>query len=528
MKKVITILYTILFLFLMIFNYAGTKIAGYDVYQPVNSDKISMIEPTRVVEVNEDIKEFYFELENDSEVMQTLEFYTNHQKVSAYMDGELVYALIGGNSIWGRTTGSKFNFIPCPNGTKELKLVIEAIYPETRGHEFEFFYGNGSLIYVNILKNSIWALLASVLIIFMGLFLAGYWFVMHKKALINPGLLNFGIFTTILGFWLMTETDFMMLIAVDRAVQSFIAYILLMMLMVPFVLYINNFFEIENKKVVYSMCLVSIVETIVCLILHLTGIKEFKQTVIFTHILIVVGLCYMLVCLLGRFIRRGFDPKVRTNAIGVLLLAGTVGIDLYGYYTEAQSADVIGRIGFMLYILLLGIDNASESIKQINIGRKAELYREMAVTDLLTGLYNRNAFDSWESENKDFAGTMLVTFDLNNLKWCNDTLGHALGDKYIADAASMIRRVFGRIGTCYRIGGDEFCAVIKDASRIEIENCLEKLQKIQKEYNSHSKDVQIEIACGYAVFSEKDKDIEHTRSRADASMYQNKKNMKKS
>lgn len=528
MKKTISLLYTLVFLILVILSYAGTRVAGYDVYQPLNSNDISSIEPTQVVRVNEDIREYYFELSDDSQMGKTIVFYTNHQRVSAYLDGELVYSLIGGNSIWGRTTGSKFNFIPCPNGAKELKLVIEAIYPEVREHEFEFFYGDGSIIYEKILKNSVWALLSSVLIIFMGIFLAGYWCIMHKKALINPGLVYFGIFTTILGLWLMTETDFMTLIAVDRAVQSFIAYVLLMMLMVPFVLYINYFFEIENKKAVHMMCAASILDTIICVILHMTGIREFKQTVFFTHILIVIGIGYMGGCLVGRFIKRGFDPKVRTNAIGVLLLAGTVGIDMYGYYTEAQSTDVVGRIGFMFYILLLGMDNASESIKQINIGRKAELYREMAVTDLLTGLHNRNAFDSWENENKDFSGIMLVTFDLNNLKWCNDTLGHALGDKYIADAATMIRRVFGRLGTCYRIGGDEFCAVIKDAGHIDIESYLERLQRLQKEYNVHSKDVQIEIACGYAVFNEKDKNIEHTRSRADASMYQNKKNMKES
>lgn len=527
-KNILSYIYILLFLISLILSYLGTRVAGYEVYQPLNSTEVSMIEPVRVVQVNEDVREFYFELENNSPLTQTLEFYTNHQRVDAYLDGELVYSLIGGNSIWGRTTGSKFNFISCPNEAKELKLVIEAIYPAVRTHDFEFFYGLENVIYANMLKNSIWGLLVSVLIIFIGFFLVAYWCVMHKKALINPGLLHLGVFTIIFGLWIMTETDFMTLIAVDRAVQSFIAYLLLMLVMMPFVLYVNYFFEVENKKVVYTMCAMSIANTIICLTLHMTGIMEFKQTVFFIHILIAVGLGYMFVCLVGRFLKRGFDAKVRTNAIGIVLFVGTVGIDLYGYYTKARSTDVVGRIGFMFYILLLGIDNASESIRQINIGRKAELYREMAITDLLTGLYNRNAFEAWENENSDFSDMMLVTFDLNDLKGCNDTFGHAAGDKYIADSAAMIRRVFGRIGTCYRIGGDEFCTVVKNASRINIEGYLERFRRLQKEYNAYSKEVKIQVACGYAVFNEQDKNIENTRSRADASMYKNKKTLKES
>lgn len=526
MKKVISLIYFFIFVTLVILNFTGYKTAGYEIYQPLHSEDISVIEPVEIVKVSEDRTEFYFALENSSRVEQCVEVYTNHQRVNAYIDGELIYTLVGGDSIWGKTTGSKFNFISCPQGSKELKLVIEAIYPEVRNHEFDFFYGEGMVIYQQILKNSIMSLLSSVLIIFTGVFMASYWIVMHKKALINPGLLFFGIFTAIIGAWIMTETDFMTLVAENRAVQSFIGYTLIMTLVVPFVMYIKYFLEAENWKVVIALCSASIIDVVVCVSLHMTGIREFKQTVYITHILIIMALIYMGVCLIVRFMKMGFDSKVRTNAIGAGLLAFTVVIDLFVYYKRAQGTGIVGGIGFLVYILLLGIDNTSEAIKQINIGRKAELYREMALTDLLTGLYNRNAFDSWEKENKEFSGTMLVTFDLNNLKWCNDTLGHALGDKYIADAAGMIRRVFGKLGVCYRIGGDEFCVVIKHANRIDIEVYLERLRRLQKEYNAHSKDVKIQIACGYAVFSETDYHIENTRSRADVSMYENKKNMK--
>ena len=528
MRKAISIIYLFMVLILLTIIWIGYKEVTFEMYNPLYEEEVWIIEPTRVEQKTEDIKELYFELEDNSGMDQCLEFFTNHQRVKVYLDGELVYTLEGGKSVFGKTTGSKFNFITCPNGTKEIKVEIEAVYPQVRDRHYEFLYGDNSAIYQHIMKGSIWTSMISVLIMFIGIFMAAYWCLMHKKTLMNPGLFYFGVFTIVLGAWLLIETDFMTLLMTDRAMQSFIGYILIMLLFVPFVLYTSCFFNVENKFVVGTLCTASFANLIICTTLHMAGIVEFKQTVYFTHVMLGVGLSFMFICLIRHFMKMGFDRKIRTNAIGGAMLAMAVIVDLFGYYKGVQNTDALGRIAFLCYIVLLGLDNASESIKQINMGRKAELYREMAITDMLTGLYNRNAFDSWESESSNFTETMLVTFDLNNLKWCNDSLGHAQGDKYIADAASMIQRVFGKLGDCYRIGGDEFCAVVKNANRIDVEVYLERLSRLQNEYNAHSKDVKIHIACGYAVFNEKDQNIENTRSRADVVMYENKKNMKNS
>ena len=64
---------------------------------------------------------------------------------------------------------------------------------------------------------------------------------------------------------------------------------------------------------------------------------------------------------------------------------------------------------------------------------------------------------------------MVVTFDLNNLKMCNDNYGHSSGDAYIIHSAHIIETTFDRFGKCYRIGGDEFCCLIPDAAEFQIE-----------------------------------------------------------
>jgi diguanylate cyclase (GGDEF)-like protein len=76
---------------------------------------------------------------------------------------------------------------------------------------------------------------------------------------------------------------------------------------------------------------------------------------------------------------------------------------------------------------------------------------------------------------KDFEGYVIVTFDLNNLKQCNDQYGHRVGDEYIINAAHIIEDNFERYGKCYRIGGDEFCVIMPDAKENSIEGAMDNV-----------------------------------------------------
>jgi diguanylate cyclase (GGDEF)-like protein len=143
----------------------------------------------------------------------------------------------------------------------------------------------------------------------------------------------------------------------------------------------------------------------------------------------------------------------------------------------------------------------------------------------MTGMKNRSSFEKWEAENPDIRDLAIVTFDLNSLKYCNDHMGHAAGDRYIVDAAGLIRQCFGSYAQCYRIGGDEFCAVVRK-SKAEIDRCIENLRNAEWVYNRTSTDVDMKIACGYAFYQKGDQSAEDIRSRADARMYHNKEKLK--
>jgi diguanylate cyclase (GGDEF)-like protein len=179
-------------------------------------------------------------------------------------------------------------------------------------------------------------------------------------------------------------------------------------------------------------------------------------------------------------------------------------------------------------VAIFAIDVSIKIVKDIDAGRRAEIYKELAENDLLTGCYNRNAYRNDTKDWGDLQDVLLVTCDLNNLKQCNDTLGHACGDQYICDSATILKKIFSSYGNVYRIGGDEFCVIIRDSSKCDIEKLIADIRQEEQKYNAVSELINLQIACGYAVYDEKtDSTIEDIRIRADEKMYEDKKRIKK-
>ena len=122
-------------------------------------------------------------------------------------------------------------------------------------------------------------------------------------------------------------------------------------------------------------------------------------------------------------------------------------------------------------------------------------------TDELTKCRNRRAY----IEDAQITWSMKIPFvyvamDVNGLKQVNDTLGHAAGDELIQGAAACMKQCFGSYGKIYRVGGDEFVALLAvDDSRLSM------LRKDFEETVSkwHGKLApKLNVACGYVSSQE--------------------------
>lgn len=158
--------------------------------------------------------------------------------------------------------------------------------------------------------------------------------------------------------------------------------------------------------------------------------------------------------------------------------------------------------------------------------QRTQVWMEKSHKDELTGLSNRYAYEEdikkLQEEGMDENLTFLLV-DVNSLKTVNDTMGHTAGDELLAGAASCLSKCINTYGTVYRMGGDEFVALMQVT-----ENKLAEVQKQIDELTSawHGDLVEsLSLSCGYvSVRENKTMTIQQMSILADQRMYESKKN----
>ncbi len=161
--------------------------------------------------------------------------------------------------------------------------------------------------------------------------------------------------------------------------------------------------------------------------------------------------------------------------------------------------------------------------------KKANEMKKIADIDAMTGVANKRAYFERENElnvliqegKAEFALTMI---DLNGLKEINDNLGHEKGDDVINGLAELIKKHY-HSSSIYRVGGDEF-VVLQEGEAVK--NALSLEERFAKALEATKDgDLPISAALGTAIFDpEIDNNVEDTFKRADAKMYERKREMK--
>ena len=159
------------------------------------------------------------------------------------------------------------------------------------------------------------------------------------------------------------------------------------------------------------------------------------------------------------------------------------------------------RIMLLLMMIAMFYRTISRLEAMVKKGIEAHTYHQMAYIDALTNLYNRTAFEermkSLQKERECYTLTFVI-FDINRLKHVNDTYGHSAGDQLIKCAADCISEKFAHIGTCYRIGGDEFVVILMDFSEKSLEKIMEEFQEYVAQANPGNPE-GLSVAADYAT-----------------------------
>ncbi|MFL5846990.1 MAG: HD domain-containing phosphohydrolase [Solirubrobacteraceae bacterium] len=162
-------------------------------------------------------------------------------------------------------------------------------------------------------------------------------------------------------------------------------------------------------------------------------------------------------------------PVIRQGGLREIVLP--IGFGLTGLvvlvtaaFTPVNSLAVGLAAGSLLAVLARVMMTFAENAAMLRTSR------EEALTDELTGLGNRRALtlelESAMPTATDGEPLVLVLFDLDGFKHYNDNFGHPAGDDLLARLGRSLARTLDGRGTSYRMGGDEFCALIRPGDEV--------------------------------------------------------------
>ncbi|MEZ6116245.1 MAG: GGDEF domain-containing protein [Pirellulaceae bacterium] len=129
--------------------------------------------------------------------------------------------------------------------------------------------------------------------------------------------------------------------------------------------------------------------------------------------------------------------------------------------------------------------------------------RNLALTDPLTGLWNRRAWDDELQVRLQQPNSLCVALmDLDFFKAVNDGRGHLAGDQVLREAAQSMRQSLRSGDFLARLGGDEFGLIVSNLNADDAQGMVDRLRQKATELLAASEWAEITLSAGFVFYAE--------------------------
>src|SRR6185503_7257761 len=231
--------------------------------------------------------------------------------------------------------------------------------------------------------------------------------------------------------------------------------------------------------------------------------------------------------------RLGAAERLRIGVMSVLDAIGAIMAYRPGlssaYANTLLAFTIVMSIVIALGMHLLVFEDMTDEIRRTNLALAAanEEVNRLAITDALTGCYNRRFYDEIGrrelERHRRYGKPLSVMFvDLNRFKHLNDRFGHDTGDQVLRTLGALLQRQVRQSDYVIRWGGDEFLLLLTCTA----EEAVVKAEELKAAF-AHERDVSdlptdIGLSVGVAAVEDKAETLAHAIRVADAEMYRDK------
>lgn len=198
---------------------------------------------------------------------------------------------------------------------------------------------------------------------------------------------------------------------------------------------------------------------------------------------------------LCRHIRQQIQDEKTKNKYIILMVPKSVEYDIINGINAGADDYIIKPFNF--YQLKIRLQNAAQTVELLDECRKLSHY------DMLTKLFNKKKIveileDELNRGWRDNQPTGVIMVDIDNFKMINDTYGHFVGDKVLAEVAARFKENMRPDDKAGRYGGDEMLIVLPNTGGNELKEIAERLRCaiMDKEIRTEMASIEARISLG--------------------------------
>jgi len=216
----------------------------------------------------------------------------------------------------------------------------------------------------------------------------------------------------------------------------------------------------------------------------------------------------------------GFDNRTFLG-VPLILRGEVIGVlSVQASQPNAYDANQIRLVETIAQQTSIAMDNA----------KLFEKMQEMAITDSLTGLYNRRYFymildNEIERAKRYQTPLSLIMIDIDHFKAINDKFGHLVGDDVLRSMSEICKKLLRQTDNMFRYGGEEFMIILPVTKQEEALNVAERIRSTIEDTVIKTKkgSVKITISIGVSEYGENHSAPNEFIESADKTMYEAKK-----
>lgn len=417
--------------------------------------------------------------------------------------------------------------IPAGSGGKELIFRITGPHGlAERAMSNAMYIGEKNAVFMQSLTDSLYALIffLCMLIIFCILVSTRIKIRRRLSAKHNRQMVFMGAFILSMALWILTDSKILQIFMRRTAVVNLLSFVCFCMTSGFLALFFKESLASPGKRfdIIFD---ISAINTSLVAAAYLFRFIPVYKVLVLHHLFLIITIPIIL--------KKGFqevkhyqNKGVERIMKGFSVLCVCMMVSAVLFYTGFGAHYSYFYItGFSVFLIYVAIAVYEEIYFYLEQNTETAFYRKMAVVDSMTGMGNRSAFEMFMENAVSSEGTAVIMIDNNNLKTVNDRYGHQEGDELLKETARCITETLGRLGQCFRIGGDEFLVVMDNVTEQEVRNSLDFMMAAIGESNSR-RHIQVEVAYGYYISPDSGVNMRELFKNADEYMYRNKKRMK--